>query len=457
VTGREKGDRVTSVSQTRVPTRAAPDGERPVHVRFALGALWSVAGAVASRGLTLVGFILASRALGATGFGEVGMIQSTQGLFGVLAGSGLGLAATKYVAEYRTADRPRAGRCFALALLIAVVSGGVGAAVLLAFAGPMAESVLGAPHLVGELRVATGLLLFGAVAGVQTGAITGMGEFRAAALLAVFRGACVLVALLAGVRLGGVPGAVLGLVAAEAAGVAANHLALRRMFPRLRYGGGRAAWRELAAVGRFAGLAVLGSIATTLALWGGNALLVSQPDGYAALGVFNAAERWRQLLLFLPAAVSPIILSMLSHLHGSDDRTAYRQLLGVNLGVSAAVVLVPAAGLAALAPLAMSLFGDDYRGGTTTLVLLTASAVAVVFNNLLGQVLVSKGAIWWRAALDGLLAVVLVLVAWKAVPSSRDEGLALAHLAAYAATAVALVGPVVFYLRRPGGQAAPRE
>jgi O-antigen/teichoic acid export membrane protein len=449
---------VTSASQTQLPARAAPDGERSVHARFAFGALWSVFGAVASRGLTLAGFVLASRALGAAGFGEVGMVQSTQGLFGVLAGGGLGLAATKYVAEYRTADRSRAGRCFALALLVAVVSGGAGAAVLFAFAGPMAENVLGAPHLGAELRVATGLLLFGAIGGVQTGAINGLGEFRTAALLAIFRGACVLAALVAGVRLGGVLGAVLGLVAAEAAGVVANHLALRRLFPQAWDGGaGPAAWRELAVVARFAGMAVLGSIATTLALWLGNTLLVSRPGGYAALGVFNAAERWRQLLLFLPAAVSPIILSMLSHLHGSADRGAYRRLLGVNLCASAAVVLVPAAGLAALAPLAMGVFGEEYRSGATTLVILTASAVAMVFNTLLGQVLVSKGAIWWRTALDVLLAAVLVLVAWKAVPSARDEGLALAHLAAYGVTAVALVMPVMFYLRQQRNEAAPRR
>ena len=448
---------MTSVGQTQLPARAAPHGERPIHVRFAFGAIWLVLGAVVSRGLTLAGFVLASRALGAAGFGEVGMIQSTQGLFGVLAGGGLGLAATKYVAQFRTTDRTRAGRCFALAMLIAVVCGVVGAVVLFAFAGPMAAKVLGAPHLVTELRVATGLLLFGAVAGVQTGTINGLGEFRAAALLAIFRGVCIVMALPSGIRLGGVPGAVIGLVAAEAAGVVANQLALRRMFPQTWYGCGRGSWRELAAVGRFAGMAVLGSIATTLALWLGNTLLVSQPDGYAALGVFNAAERWRQLLLFLPAAVSPIILSMLSNPHGSDDRVAYRQLLGVNLVVSAAIVLIPAAGLAALAALAMSLFGEEYRCGATTLVILTASAVAVVFNNLLGQVLVSKGAIWWRAALDGLLAIVLVVVAWKAVPASRDEGLALAHLAAYAATAVALVVPVMVYLRRQQGEAAPQR
>jgi O-antigen/teichoic acid export membrane protein len=444
----EIGETVTGVAETPLPEHAAPGGERPVHVRFAFGALWSVSGAVVARALALAGFVVASRTLGAAGFGEVGMVQSTQGLFGVLAGGSLGLAATKHVAEFCTADRARAARCFALALRIAVASGIGGALVLLAAAGPMADHVLGAPHLATELRVATGLLLFSAVAGVQTGALVGLAEFRAAALLGAFRGACVLAGLACGVCLGGVLGAVVGLVAAEAAGVAANHLALRRLFPGPWLGATDG--RELAGVGRFAGLAVLGSVATTLALWAGNALLVGEPDGYAALGVFNAAERWRQLLLFLPAALAPVILSLLSHLHGSADQAAYRRLLGVNVAVSAAVVFVPAAGLAALAPLAMSVFGDEFRAGTTTLVLLTISAVAVVLNTLLGQVLVSKGAIRWRAAFDVLLAAVLVLSAWWAVPALRDKGLALAHLAAYGVTGVGMTVPVLFYLRRRG-------
>src|SRR6476619_3959233 len=87
--------------------------------RFLIGAFWSVAGAVIARGLTLAASVLAGRLLGPEGFGEIGMIQSTQGLFGVLAGAGLGLAATKFVAEHRSIDPTRAARCIALAIVIA--------------------------------------------------------------------------------------------------------------------------------------------------------------------------------------------------------------------------------------------------------------------------------------------------------------------------------------------------
>ena len=200
---------------------------------------------------------------------------------------------------------------------------------------------------------------------------------------------------------------------------------------------------------RFGGLAVLGSLCTTLAMWFSNVVLVSQPDGYAALGVFNAAERWRQLLLFLPASVSPILLSMLSNLHGNNDPAAYRKLFGINLWISVGTVLVPTAVIMAFASLAMSVFGADYRHGSTTLIVLAGSAIASVLNNLLGQILVSKGAIWLRFLLDVLLAGVLALVSWQTIPEYRDVGLALANLAAYGVTAAALVLPVMYYLNKP--------
>ena len=72
--------------------------EKSLAIRFVSGAYWSLVGAVISRGVTLIATVLAARTLGAEGFGEIGMIQNTQGLFGVLAGAGLGLAATKFVA-----------------------------------------------------------------------------------------------------------------------------------------------------------------------------------------------------------------------------------------------------------------------------------------------------------------------------------------------------------------------
>jgi O-antigen/teichoic acid export membrane protein len=420
----------------------------PLARHFAIGAFWALVGAVVSRGLTLASSVVAGRLLGTTGFGEIGMIQSTQGLFGIVAGAGLGLAATKFVAEFRSTDPVKTGRCATLATTIALVSGSVMALVLLACSGVMASSVLRAPHLTAELQVATGLVLFGTINGVQTGALVGFGDFRTLAVLSSIRGASLCGLLIAGIAVGGVLGGVVGLVLTEAIAVLANQVALRRILPAtVTWRDRRAAWSELVPMCRFGGLSLLGSICTMSAMWFANLVLVAQPGGYAALGVFNAAERWRQLLLFLPASFSPVILTTLSNLHGRKDPDAYRRLFGLNLAVSVAVVVVPSIGIMLCAGPAMGLFGDEYRGGWTTLVILSASAVVVVLNNLLGQILVSRGAVMGRFLLDVLLAAVLALASWQLIPIYREQGMALGSLIAFAVTAAALAATTIHFMR----------
>src|SRR5437764_513589 len=54
-----------------------------LRARFARGAFWSLIGAAVSQGLGMFAEVVVARRLGKTTFGELGMIESTVGLFGV--------------------------------------------------------------------------------------------------------------------------------------------------------------------------------------------------------------------------------------------------------------------------------------------------------------------------------------------------------------------------------------
>lgn len=99
--------------------------ESPLAYRLARGAFWSLIGGVGSRALTLVSSIIVARLLGKEGYGEVGMVQSTIGLFGVFAGFGLGSTATKYIAEYGIKDPEKAGRILNLTLIFSLASASI--------------------------------------------------------------------------------------------------------------------------------------------------------------------------------------------------------------------------------------------------------------------------------------------------------------------------------------------
>src|ERR1700676_5264649 len=96
-----------------------------LRARFTLGIVWSLAGAVVSRGFLLAASVACARFLGKDGFGALGMIQSTAGMFGIFAGLGLGLTATKYVSEFRRQDPAKAGRVLALSASAALIFGGM--------------------------------------------------------------------------------------------------------------------------------------------------------------------------------------------------------------------------------------------------------------------------------------------------------------------------------------------
>ena len=82
----------------------------PIGGRLARGAFWSLLGTTLSKGCSTLSWIIVGRLLGKENFGELNMVQSTVGLFGAAAGLGMGMAAAKYVAEYKKTDPDRAGR-----------------------------------------------------------------------------------------------------------------------------------------------------------------------------------------------------------------------------------------------------------------------------------------------------------------------------------------------------------
>ncbi len=137
--------------------------------RITRGALWSLTGAVISQALALAASVITARYLGKEGFGEFGIIQSTIGMLGTLAGLGLSTTATKYVAQLRTTDPDRAGRIIALGSAIALSSGSLLSAASFLFAPLLAARTLNAPQLTMELRIASGLLVLNALNGTQTG------------------------------------------------------------------------------------------------------------------------------------------------------------------------------------------------------------------------------------------------------------------------------------------------
>ncbi len=405
--------------------------------RLAWGAFWSLAGAVVSQGSILAASVITARILGTAGFGEFGIINSTVGMFGVFAGFGLGMTATKHVAELRTTDPARAGRIIALSSAVALATGGLISLVLILLAPFLATRTLAAPHLVPEIRIAALLLLCNAQNGAQTGALCGLEAFKATAQANLARGLLSFPVLLAGVFLWGLPGAVWGLAVTAAAGCLINQQALRR---ECRRAGvpitSKGIWRERRILWDFSCPALLSSAMVGPVTWFASAVLVNQPDGYHEMGVFNAANQWRTAILFLPSVLSQSALPILSNLLGGSDLLNYKRLLWRNLPLVSGLALAVAVPVAAASPWIMAAYGPEFSRGWPVLVLLVSATVLSGACSVIGLAITSSGRMWWGFILNCVWAAALVAGCLLWVPSLKALGLALAFLASHGLHAI---------------------
>jgi O-antigen/teichoic acid export membrane protein len=400
---------------------------------------WSFVSALIARSANLLALMICARVLAKEQFGEVAILQGTVGMFGPIAGLGLSITTTKFLAEYRDKDHVRAGRILALSLTAAVIAGGIMTAALILLASEIASLGLGSAELRGPLIQASGLLVLGVLEAVQTGALTGLEAFSRIARLSAWNGvlSVPVVALLA--KTNGASGAIAGLTIALAGSCLLNGIILalecRKRGIRLSFAGWASERRILF---QFSLPAYISGIVVAPITWMTNALLVKQPGGLAEIALFTAADRFRFLLIFVPISVSRIAVPTLSRLRAAGDETGFRKALRWNVAFSLLATVPPVLFCILLSRPLMALFGQAFIQGWPVLAILAFSAIPTVLNTQLGAPLLSDNRPWIRTSVDVLLAAVFFMCAWRLVPIWKAAGLAASFAIAYSCASILL-------------------
>lgn len=406
----------------------------PIGYRLARGVFWSMAGAATSRGLMLAAWVFAARMLGKIGYGELGMIQSTIGMFGVFAGFGLGLTATKHVAEFRQSDPLRAGNIISLSGVVAMVTGGLMAIGLFLFAPWLAEHSINAPHLTGVLRISAVMLFLSALNGAQTGALSGFEAFKTIAYVNLVVGLISFPILIAGVYFGGLTGAVWAMTINLGVNWLLNHVALRKEMRRYRVPFTLKTYhRELSILWRFSLPAVLAGFMVTPISWLCNAILVNQPMGYAEMGILNASNQWRILFMFIPSMILQAVLPVMSETNSRDElKPSFRKTLDLTQSVLLAITLPIGTVLMYLSDSIMWLYGVEFRTGSTVLIGIVSGALISSIGASTGPALQAKGRIWIGVLFNltyGIILLGIVFLSAKRLgASSIAYGSAISYL-----------------------------
>ena len=177
--------------------------------RIASGAFWSLTGTASAKFILLVAGIICARILTQQEYGEYNMIRSTINMFVVFGTAGMGVTATKYIAEYVNSYKEKISSIYLISCIFTFITG-ILITVLLLVCAPVIATSLNAPHLTFDLRITALLLFILVINSAQNGTLAGCEQFKQLAINNFIGSVVEAVLMLLGAYLYGVTGALLG-------------------------------------------------------------------------------------------------------------------------------------------------------------------------------------------------------------------------------------------------------
>ena len=299
--------------------------------RIASGAFWSFSGTAVAKLLVLVASIICARILTKQEYGEFGMVRSTIYMFVVFGSAGLGLTATKFISEYRDNHKDRIASIYLLTNGFAFITGLLVTILVLAFAPYLADNTLHAPHLTNAIRVGAILLFITVINGAQSGTLSGLEDFKSIAVNTFWGSVAEAIFMILGAYYGGVIGAVLGYGVSFIVLYIANNLSIRKNFKAIGIKSSFSCFKkeDLKLLYKFSLPAALSSVLVTPTIWVAKTIL-TRNTGFEELAIYEAADQWRVMILFIPMAVSQVVLPILSNILGADQ-SKFWKVLKINL------------------------------------------------------------------------------------------------------------------------------
>lgn len=407
--------------------------------RFQSGVTLNLLGAVFNQGSTFVFNVIAANLLGREAFGKYGFLASTLVTLSQVSQLAFGFTATKYVAEFRSNDKHKAGQIIGSILAIVTsVAVAVGFGLFLS-APQLAAAVFRAPELTVDLRLGCGIVLFNVLMGLFMGVLAGLEAYRALsrALMAygvIYLAVCSLMTFGFGLE-----GAFTGLLVSGAVGCWLLGQVVVRECRKQSIRIQAAYFPELRSILlHFALPAAISGLTFLPALWIGNAVLVRGRDGYGQMALFSAAFMLMNAVLFVPNNTHVVGWSILNHHKGVGQLAGYRRTFAWNLAFIGTAAVAGSLAIGLTGPELLRVFGRDFGAGSTVLRILLSAAIPQALTLAILQHLQSQERVWFS-----FLAVILprdvLLVGLGLILTPRHGAIGLASGYAIAWTVALLI------------------
>ena len=414
---------------------------------FFISATWSLSSSIVSRGMGLLAGIILARTLGKAEYGEFGLIRNSIATISVLTTYGLGLTTTKYISEYKSNNPDRVGTIFSTTVTLICVISLVG----ILISNIAAPLIIKYQNIqVGNLddyKIAGLLLLTNGIWEVAQAGLVGFQEFRKLTINNIIYGACIVIfSYIFGLKYG-LRGGIVALVISAGIGAFFAFIMIIQIFRKnaihLSYKWSR---ENLKILTSFSFPAYLSGILVMPITWWAYSQVAANPNGNAQVGIFNAADQWRTIILFIPQAIGAIALPMLSEAFGRRNKSEFISTIRINSysviisSITFAIIIILGRNLI------LSLYGSDYQEAAIVILYLSYAAIIQSVTAILGQAIAGLGKMWFGVLLNFGWAIACVVGLLSIFPQVA-YGLAQTYLFAYTVQMVLSILIVMLLLK----------
>lgn len=379
----------------------------PLTKRIVSGAFWSILGTATAKFIVLSAGIVCANILGKQGYGELGIVRSTINLFVVLGTVGLGITATKFISQYKSNNKHKVESVVNITTLFTLCSAIVITFAFFLLSGYIAGNTLNAPNLTSAIRFSSLLLFTTIMNGVFNGILAGYEKFKYIAINTFLSSLIEGILIIIGAYYWGVNGAVVGFGIGISSLMLFNLFNVRRIFKKngIKMNLLKINRDEISIIYKFSIPAALSSFLVAPSYWVVRTILVRH-DGFGELGIYEAADQWRIIILFIPSALSNIILPILSNLTNADKNN-YKKALYVNLILNVLFAFILASMVALGAKYIMVTYGNGFND-TMPLIIIAYSTVFSSLASVVGVSIVSRGKMWTSLMFNCIWSILFI-------------------------------------------------
>ncbi|EPS9350874.1 oligosaccharide flippase family protein [Citrobacter freundii] len=343
------------------------------------GALWNVVGGFINKSSMMFIFIYIANTLGTTNYGMFSIIQSNVMLFGTFAGLGLGQTAIKLISEQ---DNIKSSRDVASKVIYIFLSAYI---IMSVIVGGLSEEIIGLYNLDVEhvylIYWAIPLMFFITNQSIMGSILIGLGNFKLNSIIQASPGLSFILLLFIFDDYRSINDLLLMWASSYILSV------ILFLFYYLKIGIDNESDFIRVKIKNIFTICIpitLSSLIVVPVNWYVNIILAGLDNGIEEIGLFNAANQWRNIIMFLPMMLSPV---MLTHFNNKDIGDKYYKLkanLIINGSVSCFIVVL----LSLSSGLFSYIYSDDYSNIHELVMLIGVSTALIVINTCIGQFLI---------------------------------------------------------------------